>query len=195
MDGSPMGGRAVRWLYVRYVRLPYLEQEHPVRYNAVMAVFLTAILWPVFVAMNRVINQSVIAAFDQAAIYAVVFCGLRAWRVPRPNARWRFERWAAKHPTPEELSDPVLVNMVLERRPLPRGMALGSWIGWTVLASFFVAFCVGMVFTVFSADSGRPGTVQDIAIPALGVVGGVLLRNFWPPIRDWGRRRDAGGST
>ena len=121
-------------------------------------------------------------------MYAAVFSALRAWNAHRPKARWRFRRWATKHPTPEQLADPAFLDAMLGRRPLPRGKDLVAWWARTLLCIALLAMVGGLIVgAMFPQPHGQPSPVGPIIGLVCAVFGGVILRLYWPPVRDWPR--------
>jgi hypothetical protein len=176
------------WLYVKYVRGAYYEQEHPIRYHAISAVMMAAVLWLALRGIDGGTHESGQSALQYALVYSAGFSALRAWNAHRPKARWRFRRWATKHPTPDQLADPAFVNAMLGRRPLPRGWALARWCGWTLLSGVLLFITFGFIVgSMIPHGGGQPSPVAPIIALVCAVPAVVLLRLYWPPLRDWPR--------
>ncbi|HEX4489719.1 MAG TPA: DUF2510 domain-containing protein [Acidimicrobiia bacterium] len=173
---------------MKYVRSVYYEQEHPFRFQAISAVIMAAILWLVLRGIDGGSRELYQSPWQYALVYSASFSAVRVWKVHRPKARWRFRRWATKHPTPDQLADPAFVEAMLDRRPLPRGSAFVRWCGWTLLSFVFLFILLGIVVeSIVPQRGGQPSPLGPIVALVCAAPAIVVLRLYWPPLRDWPR--------
>jgi hypothetical protein len=174
-------------LYEKYVRLGYYERRHPVRYGALLAIPMAALLWAITWRTDSSGGESATNALQFAVVYSFGFCAIRILMSRSQRQRDRFDRWAARHPEPQVGDQPVAHSAAPPPGSL-HGVDRLAWLGWTLLTAFGVYLLVGILFTALFGPGPQNGAVVAVIVAVLSMPAAIYLRLNWPPVRDWKSR-------